>query len=230
MPPHLLLGLALGVLPIVCVSIRDDIKPMRPAPKFIAHLAGASAAVALGVSLNADIHLFGQTIQIGWLAAPLSVIWLVGTTNAFNIVDGLDGLAAGLGLIAACGLAGVFLLAGENAMAAAAFVVAGAIGGFLPYQHFSGADVSSATPAPRRSASASALLRCAAVRPCRPALPRCCRCSCSACRSPRPCISMTRRAVRRLERKEGGGMLRSRPQSHSSPLAGDGHRSSARRA
>jgi UDP-GlcNAc:undecaprenyl-phosphate GlcNAc-1-phosphate transferase len=136
LPPRLLLALALGLLPIVIVSIRDDIKPLRPAPKFIAHVIGASTAVALGVSLHGNIHLLGQTVSIGWLAFPLSVVWLIGTTNAFNIVDGLDGLAAGLGFIAACGLCGVFLLVNENAMAGAALVVAGAIAGFLPYNIF----------------------------------------------------------------------------------------------
>jgi len=133
---RLLLGLGLGLLPIVVVSVRDDIKPLRPGPKFVAHFAGAAAAVALGISLQADIHLFGQTVSIGWLAFPLSVVWLIGTTNAFNIVDGLDGLAAGLGFIAACGLCGVFLLVNQNYMAGSALVVAGAIAGFLPYNIF----------------------------------------------------------------------------------------------
>jgi UDP-GlcNAc:undecaprenyl-phosphate GlcNAc-1-phosphate transferase len=130
------LGIALGLLPIVAVSLRDDVTPLRPGPKFAAHLLGACIAVAFGVSLNTVVHLFGHTITIGWLAYPLSVIWLVGMTNAFNIVDGLDGLSAGLAVISAFALAGVFLVANESATAGAALLLAGGIAGFLPYNTF----------------------------------------------------------------------------------------------
>ena len=132
----LYLGVTLGAIPIIGISLLDDIKPQKAGPKFLAHLCGAAIAVALGVSLNGAVHLFGHTIAIGWLAFPLSVVWLVGTTNAFNIVDGLDGLSAGLAMISAVGLAGVLLAADQTAMAAAALVIAGAVGGFLPYNLF----------------------------------------------------------------------------------------------
>ena len=135
-PQRLYLGVALGAIPIIAVSILDDIKALRAGPKFMAHLCGAAIAVALGVSLRDAVHLFGHTIAIGWLAFPLSVLWLVGTTNAFNIVDGLDGLSAGLALIAAVTLSGVFLAADQTAMASAALVIAGGVAGFLPYNLF----------------------------------------------------------------------------------------------
>jgi UDP-GlcNAc:undecaprenyl-phosphate/decaprenyl-phosphate GlcNAc-1-phosphate transferase len=136
LPATICLGVALGVLPIIAVSLRDDVKPLRPGPKFAAHLLGACIAVAFGVCLNDVVHLFGHTITIGWLAYPLSVAWLVGMTNAFNIVDGLDGLSAGLALISAFALSGVFLLANESATAGAALLLAGGIAGFLPYNTF----------------------------------------------------------------------------------------------
>jgi UDP-GlcNAc:undecaprenyl-phosphate GlcNAc-1-phosphate transferase len=129
-------GIALGLLPIMGVSIFDDIKPLPSTPKFLAHLAGAALAVACGVCLRPEVHLFGQTITIGWFAAPLSMLWLVGTTNAFNIVDGLDGLSAGLALISASALAGIFMLADQPAMAGAALVLAGGLVGFLPHNMF----------------------------------------------------------------------------------------------
>src|SRR6266550_4014380 len=89
------LGLLLGVIPIIAVSIRDDIKPLRAMPKLLMHVLGASIAVWFGITLKSDVHLFGHTLTIGVLAFPLSVLWIVGVTNAFNIVDGLDGLSAG---------------------------------------------------------------------------------------------------------------------------------------
>lgn len=132
-PPDLLLAAAVGLLPILIVSFIDDIRPLRPMPKFIVHLAGASATVALGVRLGGSIHILGSNITIGWLAIPISVLWLAGTTNAFNIIDGLDGLSAGLALISAVSLACVSLVVKRYEMAGAAAVLAGALAGFLPY-------------------------------------------------------------------------------------------------
>ena len=43
--------------------------------------------------LPSTVHLFGLPLHLGWLAVPISVVWIVGVTNAFNLVDGLDGLA-----------------------------------------------------------------------------------------------------------------------------------------
>lgn len=133
LPRELTLGVGFGILPVLLVSVIDDIRSMRAVPKFVAHILGASFAVACGVSLGSDVHLFGGTIHIGLLAAPLSVLWIVGVTNAFNIIDGLDGLSAGLALISAASMAGVFGLVGLPAMACAALVLAGALAGFLPY-------------------------------------------------------------------------------------------------
>src|SRR6266851_911229 len=136
MTRRLAAGVGLGLLPIVFVSIWDDIKPLRSGPKFLAHVIGATIAVMCGITLNGDIHLFGHTIAIGMLAAPLSVLWIVGATNAFNIVDGLDGLSAGLALIAAISLACVFMIAGQTGTAAGVLVVAGALAGFLPHNTY----------------------------------------------------------------------------------------------
>jgi len=136
LPTHLIAAVAAGLVPIVAISIRDDIAPVRAMPKFLVHLLGAVLTVALGVSLNSEVHLFGYTVSIGPLAAPLSVVWLMGTTSAFNIVDGLDGLAAGLAFISACALSSIFLVAHQTTMAAMALTVAGGVAGFLPYNMF----------------------------------------------------------------------------------------------
>jgi UDP-GlcNAc:undecaprenyl-phosphate GlcNAc-1-phosphate transferase len=133
---RVLLGIGVGVLPVVAVSIVDDMRALKPGPKFLAHLGGAMIAVACGVTLAPQIHLFGYTIAIGPLAMPLSVLWIVGLTNAFNIVDGLDGLSAGLALISSVSLAGVFLLEGHAGMAGETLVLAGALAGFLPYNMY----------------------------------------------------------------------------------------------
>lgn len=133
LPPEIVTGMGLGVLPILGVSLVDDIRGVRARTKFAYHLTGAGIAAASGISLGSDVHLLGQSIHIGWLSLPLSVLWMVGVTNAFNIIDGLDGLSAGLALIAATSMAAVFAMVDQPEMTAAALVLAGALAGFLPY-------------------------------------------------------------------------------------------------
>ena len=131
--PAVSFGILAGLVPILAVSIRDDISHMRALPKFIAHAIGAALAITYGVVLPPTVHLFGASVPLGWMAVPLSALWLIGVTNAFNIVDGLDGLAAGLGLISTASLAGVLLMTHEPGNAAAVLVLGGSILGFLPY-------------------------------------------------------------------------------------------------
>jgi UDP-GlcNAc:undecaprenyl-phosphate GlcNAc-1-phosphate transferase len=127
------IGLVVGGLPILAVSVMDDVKGVGAGRKFLAQVTGASLAVTNGVSLGEVVHLFDVAIVLGVWAAPLSVVWLVGVTNAFNLIDGLDGLSAGLALIAALCMAAVFALVGQPIMAGAALVLAGALAGFLPF-------------------------------------------------------------------------------------------------
>jgi UDP-GlcNAc:undecaprenyl-phosphate GlcNAc-1-phosphate transferase len=133
LPKDLCAGLGLGVLPILAVSLWDDIKPLRALPKFMAQFTGAGVAAAFGIRLGAEVHLFGQTISLGYLAVPISILWIVGVSNAFNIVDGLDGLSAGLALISSASLGAVALVAGRYSLASMSFVLTGALIGFLPY-------------------------------------------------------------------------------------------------
>jgi UDP-GlcNAc:undecaprenyl-phosphate GlcNAc-1-phosphate transferase len=133
LPSRLAIGLAIGVLPVFLISLVDDIKPVRASYKLLAHTIGAVVAVTFGISFGPVVHLFGNPIHIGLVAAPLSVLWIVGVTNAFNVIDGLDGLSAGLALISATSMAAVFMLVGEWRMGGVALVLAGALAGFLPY-------------------------------------------------------------------------------------------------
>jgi UDP-GlcNAc:undecaprenyl-phosphate/decaprenyl-phosphate GlcNAc-1-phosphate transferase len=126
-------ALALSVLPVFAISLFDDIRPLRPLVKLLVHVAGATLAVWLGIRLPDAVHLFGTSIEVGVLAIPISILWIVGVTNAFNLVDGLDGLSAGLALISALSLAGVAAFVGLWGLASASFVLAGALIGFLPY-------------------------------------------------------------------------------------------------
>ena len=140
--PELARGLVLGLLPIVVVSLFDDVRPVAARTKFLCHIAGASLAVALGIALPEHLHVLGFEFWIGPLAAPISVLWLAGITNAFNIIDGLDGLAAGLAFIAAVAVSAVFVTGGQLPAAMLPLALAGAIAGFLPVQPVSRAQLS----------------------------------------------------------------------------------------
>lgn len=133
LPQEFLFGVAAGLLPITITSLFDDIRSQRASIKFASHLVGASIAVALGIRLNSDIHLLGQELHIGWVAIPISILWLAGITNAFNLIDGLDGLSAGLALISVVSLAAVSIVTRHYEMAGAALILGGALVGFLPY-------------------------------------------------------------------------------------------------
>lgn len=133
MPPVLGLGLLLGLIPIVAVSLVDDIRPVPARIKFVCHLIGAGLAVAAGITLPEHIHVLGYELAIGPLALPISLVWLIGVTNAFNIIDGLDGLAAGLAFISAMAVSAVFVTGGQPASAILPLALAGALAGFLPY-------------------------------------------------------------------------------------------------
>ncbi len=129
----LLAGIAGGLIPIFLVSFIDDLRSVRALTKLLVHFLGAGIAVSLGVGLPGTIALFGAEIRLGWLAIPISLIWIACITNAFNIIDGLDGLSAGLALISATSLAALSLVMGHYATACASLILAGSLIGFLPY-------------------------------------------------------------------------------------------------
>ena len=94
-------GLALGSLLVFGVGLLDDRYRLSPWPKLAAEILAALVAVAFGLRLEFLAQPFGWQMDLRWLSLPLSVFWLVGITNAFNLADGLDGLATGIATFAA---------------------------------------------------------------------------------------------------------------------------------
>ncbi len=126
-------ALLLGLLPVFVVSFIDDIRPLRAAPRLAAQAVSAVIVMAHGFVLSPQVHIFGTVVDLGLVAWPLSFLWILGLTNAFNLIDGLDGLSAGLAFISAVSLAGVFLIAGHVDVAVVPLALAGALLGFLRY-------------------------------------------------------------------------------------------------
>jgi UDP-GlcNAc:undecaprenyl-phosphate GlcNAc-1-phosphate transferase len=122
----------LGGLLVFGVGLWDDVRPLSPWVKLSVQVAGAGVAVALGVRID-HVTVLGSTVGLGLLAVPLTVVWIVGLTNAFNVMDGLDGLATGLAIIAAATCAAVSLARDDVQGGMLLLALLGALGGFLPY-------------------------------------------------------------------------------------------------
>lgn len=121
-----------GALVVFLLGFTDDLSRLGPKSK----LAVQGLAALLPVAGGLRIETLGvpgvAPIELGALAGPATIVWIVGVTNAFNLIDGLDGLASGLALIGAFAL---FALNGyqDPGVAVMAVVLAGALAGFLRY-------------------------------------------------------------------------------------------------
>lgn len=94
------LGLVAGAVVIFSLGIFDDVKGISPLPKFLWQIAAALIPVLAGVRPDVINIPYYKVISLGLWSIPLSVFWVVIITNTFNLLDGLDGLAAGVGAIA----------------------------------------------------------------------------------------------------------------------------------
>ncbi|QDV76286.1 glycosyltransferase family 4 protein [Botrimarina mediterranea] len=129
---RLLAGLAFATVATLALGLYDDARDMRGLYKLIAQVAIASVLVYLGLGIPV-IALFGQDVELGWLSIPLSIFWLVGSTNAINLLDGIDGLASGIGMVLCLTLATINAYYGQFPEAVVTLAMAGALFGFLRY-------------------------------------------------------------------------------------------------
>jgi len=95
-----ILGLFGGAILIFLLGLIDDVKGVSPLPKFLWQIAAALIPVLAGIRPEVINIPYYQVISLGFWSIPLSVFWVVIITNTFNLLDGLDGLAAGVGAIA----------------------------------------------------------------------------------------------------------------------------------
>ncbi|WP_042462505.1 glycosyltransferase family 4 protein [Neobacillus dielmonensis] len=128
------LPIVLGSILIILTGILDDIKEISPKLKLAGQVAAAAVVVIYGGLKVEFINLpFGGTIDFGYLSIPLTMIWIIGITNAINLIDGLDGLAAGVSSIALFSIAGMSIVMGNGYVTVMALIVAVSTVGFLFY-------------------------------------------------------------------------------------------------
>ena len=130
-------GMLLGGVVIVILGILDDIFALPALPKFFVQIGAALIAVLHGNRIeflsNPNIFSSESYWELGWLAIPITVLWIVGITNAVNLIDGLDGLACGVSTISSMTLLVIALVMEEPDVALLMGALSGACIGFLPY-------------------------------------------------------------------------------------------------
>ena len=126
--------LGAGALVVLLLGAVDDVRGVRPVTKLAMQTLAALIALRGGYGFGAVTNPFtGGIIALEPFGGVLTVLWIVGITNAFNLIDGLDGLAAGTGLIASITLFLVALAEARPDAAVMAATLAGVLTGFLRF-------------------------------------------------------------------------------------------------
>ena len=130
-----LIGFGAGALIIGVTCFIDDVKGVPALGKLFAQLLAAFVVVKAGVRIDTlDIPFFNIANASPIFYAGLTVVWIVGITNAMNLIDGLDGLSTGISLIACLSLLIIFSLNGSPLISIVLITaLGGALCGFLPY-------------------------------------------------------------------------------------------------
>jgi UDP-GlcNAc:undecaprenyl-phosphate GlcNAc-1-phosphate transferase len=117
------------------VGLVDDVKSkgLGARVKLLAQIGAALAVCAVGIRIRSVTLADWLTVDFGWFSWPLTLLWIVGITNAVNLSDGLDGLAAGISA-AACGVIAIFAIhSGQVVMAVLMVALLGSLSGFLVF-------------------------------------------------------------------------------------------------
>lgn len=127
--------LGVSFIIIVITGAVDDVKQLSPKAKLLGQVLAGCVAAAAGLLIGRIVNPLatGGELALGWLAYPITVIYLVAFANIINLIDGLDGLATGISGIAALTMFSFAILSGQSDAAALAIALAGACLGFLRY-------------------------------------------------------------------------------------------------
>ncbi len=131
-----LVGYFIGIFILAIACFIDDSKGIPPLCKLAAQILAAICVVVCGVNIgDINIPIFDTVIRLnGIWTVILTVAWIIGITNAINLIDGLDGLSSGITLIACLSLLIIFSLNGAPVISIVLITaLSGALVGFLPY-------------------------------------------------------------------------------------------------
>lgn len=131
-----MIGILAGGSIILIMGIIDDIRPVKALPKLIIQIAAALVLIYFGVTVKSvSIPFIGGdgSIYVKYMGIPITILWVVGITNAINLIDGLDGLACGICFISSMTLTIVSLISARYSSMYLTVILSGACLGFLPY-------------------------------------------------------------------------------------------------
>ncbi|HXG91029.1 MAG TPA: MraY family glycosyltransferase [Blastocatellia bacterium] len=130
--PRVMLWITIPAVVVFLVGLYDDLYSVKPFVKFSAQALAATLLYLGGVG-RFNLPLLLGLPDLEWLALPMTIFWVLLITNAFNLIDGLDGLAAGSTLFSTLTLFVFSFINGNHAVSTLALVLAGAIAGFLRF-------------------------------------------------------------------------------------------------
>lgn len=119
------IGFVVAAAVVGAFGIVDDLRGLRPLHKLVGQILATSILLGTGTAV--------EIIGVEPLATVLTFLWVIGITNAVNLLDNMDGLAAGVGLVAAALLGVHALISGIDDVAALAMLLAAVLVGFLPF-------------------------------------------------------------------------------------------------
>lgn len=128
-----IMGLLVGGTVILIVGIIDDLKPLPAKVKLLGQIVAASVLVMFDIRIEWLTNPFGEMLYVDYLAIPLTILWVVSLTNTVNLIDGLDGLAAGVSTIASVTILLVALQQNFWTVAILTAALAGSALGFLQH-------------------------------------------------------------------------------------------------
>ncbi|WP_088104290.1 glycosyltransferase family 4 protein [Halalkalibacter urbisdiaboli] len=128
----------IGSFIIVLTGFLDDMVELSAKWKLLGQILAAVVVVvgiggdAVRVSfINLPFDAFDGVLKLGWLSIPLTLLWIIGVTNAINLIDGLDGLAAGVSSIVLITISGLAIFDGNLFVASLGVILLGSTLGFL---------------------------------------------------------------------------------------------------
>lgn len=131
------LAIMCGAILIIILGFFDDLYDLSPKTKFLLQFVAAALVVFWGGLQVEFINLpFGGQVKFGVLSSVITILWIVGVTNAMNFIDGLDGLAAGVSSIALFTIGGMAIIMGDSYVVSIALILFFSTVGFLPYNFF----------------------------------------------------------------------------------------------
>lgn len=126
-------GLTLASALIVALGLYDDVRGAGVLGKLAMQIPAGLLLYLAGFRVERLTNPFGPEVVLGPLGLPLTLLWVLAITNAVNLIDGLDGLATGIALVAALTLAAVGFTRGEVLVLVLAMTLGGSLLGFLGY-------------------------------------------------------------------------------------------------